>query len=580
MIKYFSNKDIAEILRSVAAAYEVKNGSYFKIAAYQNAADSIEHATSELKDLWDDNKLNTVPGLGKSIQLHLEELFQTGQVKHFQEVKKGLPDVMFALLDIGGMGPKTAYKLTKALKIKNVTDLEEKARAGKIRNLSGFGEKSEQDIIDSIMRFRQRSNRYLLTEAFPIAQRVLEYLIQFPECQRVETLGSLRRMVTTVGDIDIAVASNNPKSVISHFAKFKEVSRVLDEGERKSSIILKNGMQIDLMVQPPEAFGALLQHFTGSKNHNIHLREIAHKKGLSLSEYGIKVKGKLKKFRLEEEFYKFLNLDWIEPELREDNGEIESAVSHTLPKLVTIGDIKGDIHLHSNFPIEPSHDLGTASFKEILDKGRNLCYEYIGFSDHSPSYSNHTINEIIDLIKKRTKVIEQIKDSEKNVRILNLLEIDILANGKLSVSDKGLKNLDGAIAGIHSSHNQDKETITNRLLTAINSPYVQIISHPTGRLIMQRESYEADWPVIFEACQKTGTILEINAWPSRMDLPDILVYEAIKKGVKLIINSDSHAIEHMDNLKYGVSVARRGWATAKDIVNTYPWVEFRKIFNV
>lgn len=578
-MKFVSNKQIAQLLRIVSAAYAIKGEDYFKIVAYEKAADSVEHATSELKDLWDDGKLDTIPGLGKAMQGYLDELFRTGKVKHFESIKKDLPQGMFELLGIPGMGPKSAHKLAKELKIKDIKDLEKAARTGKIRNLDGFGEKSEKDILASIAEFKGRTQRYILPFAFACTQRVVEHLRQIRECTKVEPLGSLRRMVSTVGDIDIAVASLNPAKVISHFKNFREVSRVLEAGPRTSSVVLKNGIQIDLMIQPPDAFGALLQHFTGSKNHNIRLREYALKRGMSLSEYGIKVHGKIKKFSSEEEFYKFLGLDFIEPELREDSGEIEAAAKHRLPNLVRLDDIRGDIHLHSNFPIEPSHDLGANYFEQIVKKAKNSGYQYIGLSDHSPSYSTHSKKQIIDLIKKRTAKIEQLKSSHKNIRILNLLEIDILADGRLSVPEEGLKLLDGSIAGIHSSHHQDKQRITQRMLVACQSPYVQVISHPTGRLLQQRESYGVDWPLVFEACKKTATILEINAWPNRLDLPDLLVKDAIKDGVKLVINTDAHHVDQMDNMIFGVAVARRGWATQKDIVNTLHWWDFRRLFN-
>ena len=579
MAHFFSNKEIAKLFRSISAAYTVKGNDYFKIIAYDKAADSIEHATSELKDLWDDGKLDTVSGLGKSIQSHLDELFRTGKVKHFEEIKKDLPEGMFELLDIGGMGPKSAYKLAKSLKIKNIKDLEVAAKGGKIQAIEGFGQKSEQDILRSIAQYHGRENRHLLPLAFSTAQRVLNHLKLIPQCERAEPLGSLRRMVATVGDIDIAVASKNAPKIIKHFTKFREVGRILEAGPKTSSVILKNGIQIDLMVQPPEAFGALLQHFTGSKNHNIHLRELAQKKHLSLSEYGIKVKGVLKKFPTEEDFYQFLGMDWIPPELREDTGEIEAASSHKLPHLVKLNDIKGDIHLHSDFPIEPSHDPGANSFEEIIAKAKTLDYEYIGLSDHSPGYSTHSRQQIIELIKKRTDAIEKLRSKHQEIKLLNLLEIDILANGALSVPDEGLKILNGAIAGVHSSHRQDRKTMTKRILTACQSPYVQVISHPTGRKLQEREAYEVDWREVFEECLKTKTILEVNAWPNRLDLPDVLVKEATKVGVKLIINTDSHEVSQMDNMRFGVAVARRGWASAKDIVNTLPWLEFKKWFS-
>ena len=586
MAKFFTNKEIAKLFREIAAAYEVKGENRFKIIAYDNAATSIEHATSELKDLWEEDKLDNVPGLGKGIQAHLNELFKTGKVKHFDDLKKNLPPGMFEILGLPGVGPKNAYKLAKELKIKTVEDLKKKAQEGEIRKIPGFGEKSEQEILSSVEQSKTRSGRVVLPFAFETADRIINYLRLQKECREAESLGSLRRMVATVGDIDIAVASENPAKIIKHFTQFKEVSKVLDAGSRKSSILLTNGMQVDLLVSPPRAFGALLQHFTGSKNHNIHLREIALKKKMSVSDYGIKYKNKLHEFETEEAFYRFLDMAYIEPELREDAGEIEAALRQAqlkpdgLPKLVEFKDIKGDIHIHSNYPIEPSHDLGANSFEEIIKKAKELNYQYIGLSDHSPGASTHTNQKIIDIIKKRSEKIEQLKSSHKDIGILNLLEIDILVTNNLSVPEEGLKLLDGAIAGIHSSHHQDAKTMTERMLTAIRSPYVQVISHPTGRLLGQRESYEVDWPTIFEECVKNKTMLEINAWPNRLDLPDVLVRDAIKSGVKLIINSDAHQIEQMDNMRFGVSVARRGWAEARNITNTLPWVEFKKLFNV
>ena len=580
-MKYFSNKDIAKLLKEISAAYEAKGENRFKVVAYDSAATSIEHATSELKDLWEEDKLNTIPGLGKSIQEHLEELFKTGKVKHFDSVKKSLPQGMFPLLDIGGLGPKSAYKLARELNVKNVEDLKRAAKEGKISKLSGFGEKSEEEILTAIAELSiKTTNRYLLTEAFPVAERVLKHLRSHKDCERAEPLGSLRRMVATVGDIDIAVASKNPKAIIEHFKKFKEISRLLDAGPRKSSALLLNGMQVDLLASSPRAFGALLQHFTGSKNHNVHLREYAISKKMSVSDYGIKAGGKLHEFKTEEEFYRFLGMDFIEPELREDSGEIEAALFRKLPKVIEVKDIKGDIHLHSNYPIEPSHDFGKDSFEAIVKRAKELDYEYIGLSDHSPGFSTHTEAQIIKLINRRKDKIEQLKTSSKNIKVLNLLEIDILTNGQLSVPEEGLKLLDGTIAGIHSSHRHNKHMITKRLMTAISSPYVQVISHPTGRLLNQRESYDADWPKVFEACSKSNTLLEINACPNRLDLTDTLIREAIKRGVKLMINTDAHDLKHMDNMRFGVAVARRGWAEKKHIANTLPWVEFRKIFRV
>lgn len=578
-MKYFTNTQIADLFREISATYAMLGKDYFKQIAYENAATSIEHATSELKDLWDDGKLDTVPGIGKTMQAHLDELFKTGKVKHFDQIRKDMPPGMFALLKIPGIGPKTAYKIAKELKVKDIDDLLQKAKGGRIKGITGFGAKSQEDIIAGIQEFKARSGRYTLPEAYITAERIIAYLKEEKAALDVQPLGSLRRMVATVGDVDIAVSSKDPAKIISRFGKFREISRILTAGGVASSAVLNSGIQIDVKIQPPEAFGALLQHFTGSKNHNIHLREYALKKHYSLSEHGIKTKEGTKMFHSEKDFYGFLGLDYIEPELREDTGEIEAAQKHKLPSLVTLKDIKGDIHLHSSYPIEPSHDLGANSFEEIVAKAKKIGYQYVGLSDHSPGFSTHTKAQLMDLIVKRTKKIEHIKSSHKNFGILNLLEIDILTNGELSVPEEGLKMLDGAIAGIHSSHKQDKQTITSRLLTACQSPYVRVISHPTGRLLLERESYEADWPQIFTACAKTKTMLEINAWPNRLDLPDTLVREAIAKGVTLIINSDAHQIDQMDNMRFGVAVARRGWCEKKNIANTLPWLEFKKLFG-
>lgn len=580
-----TNSEIVKLLRRVAAAYTLTDEKKFRfqIIAYERAADTVEHATSEIKDFWEEGRLEGLPGIGSSIKSHLEELFKTGKVKHFNDLLRSLPEAMFPLLDIPGFGPKKAYKLVAILKLKNpitvVEDLEKAARAHKIVSIEGFGEKSEADILEGITRFRVREaklTRMPLPYAFAIAQKMAAYLKKSPVSVQVDPLGSLRRMVATVGDIDMAVATNNPQTVIEHFVKFPAARRVLEKGAATASIILDSGNQIDLMVQSPQSYGALLQHFTGSKHHNIHLRELALKKGMSLSEYGIKVRGKLKEFTTEEEFYKALGMDWIPPELREDTGEIEVSSAHKLPKLVELGDIKGDLHVHSSYDLKPSHDLGKNSMEEILDKARKLGYKYVTFSEHNPSITNHTESEMISIIKKRNDKIEQIKKSTKSVRIINMLEVDILANGKLAMSDKVLQDLDGAIVSVHSSFNQSKDKITARVLNALKNPYARILAHPTGRLLEKREGYELNWDEIFDFCLKHDKALEINAWPDRLDLPDVLVREAVKRGVKMVISTDAHSVEEMDLMFYGVSVARRGWAEKSDILNTMGYNDFVK----
>ncbi|MDP3998959.1 MAG: PHP domain-containing protein [bacterium] len=595
-----TNLEIAKLFSKVSAAYTIQDEKKyrFQIIAYDRAADTIKQTTSEIKDLWMEGKLGTLSGLGPSIRSHLEELFKTGRVKHFDDLLRGLPEAMFSFLDIPGFGPKKAYKLATILKIKDpetaIDNLEKAAMAGKIRVIEGFGEKSEGDILDGIVRFRAREaklSRMTLPYAHQIAQKVIFYLGKSPDVIRAETLGSLRRMVATVGDIDIAVSTKNPKEVLNYFVKYPS-KRVLEKGTATASIILESGVQIDLMVQSPQSYGALLQHFTGSKNHNIHLRELALKKGMSLSEYGIKTTGrtqnpklktqnynsklKIYEFSSEEKFYEALDLAWIPPELREDAGEIEASLEYKLPKLVELKDIKGDLHIHSSYNLKPSHDLGKNSMEEIVNKAKELGYEYTTFSEHNPSITNHTENEILSIMEKRNNKIEQIKKSTKSVRIINMLEVDVLANGKLSMTDDILQNLDGVIVSVHSSFNQLKKDMTARVINALKNPYARILGHPTGRLLERREGYELDWDEVFDFCLKHDKALEINAWPDRLDLPDVLVREAVKRGVKMVISTDAHAIKEMDLMFYGVAVARRGWAEKKDILNTMEYNDFVK----
>ena len=573
----FNNQEIAKLLRDVAAALTLKNVSIFQIRAYETAADAIEHSTAEVKDLWEEEKLDQVPGIGKNIQSHLDELFKAGRVKHFEVITKGLPPVFFDLLEIPEIGPKTAKKIVDT-GIKSIDDLRNKIENGVLLE-RGFTEKTLANIFQGLSVALSEKGRILLPIAFAHAERILDNLKSSKDVLAVEALGSLRRRVATIGDLDFAVSSKHPEKVVGHFINMPDVIRVMNKGREKATVLLKSGFQADLLVGAPESFGAILQHFTGSKQHNIHLRGLAEERGYSISEHGVKdlKHNKLIEIPNEDRLYKLLNMQTPPPELREDTNEIDAALKYELPKLVEYGSIKGDLHTHSDFPLEPSHGPGVNSIQEIVKKAIELNYEYIGISDHSPSVSNHSEKEIINLIEKRTNFIEDIKYSGKSVRVINGLEIDILGNGELSVPDEALKTLDYCIAGIHSGHRSD---ITKRLMLALQNPHVDIISHPTNRLLNERESSEADWETIFKFCAKNSKLLEINGYPSRLDLRDDLVREALKFGVKFVINTDAHELSQMDNMPYGVSVARRGWAESKDIVNSWDFTKFAKWFNM
>lgn len=587
-----TNIEIAELLRDVAAAYQLEDDkkNRFKIIAYQRAADAVEHATSELKDLWDEGKLKEVPGIGESIADHLNELFKTGKSKHFDEVMKGLDPFMFELMKIPGIGVKTANKLVKELGIKSFPSLKKAISSGKIATLPGFGEESQSSISKSLSDFEKRPPaRHLFPYAAEIAGEVISWLSKNKDVVKVDPLGSLRRKAATIGDIDISVASNNPESVVKHFVSYPKASRVLEKGTRSASIILPGSIQVDLMVTDPKGYGSLLQHFTGSKHHNIALRERALKMGLSVSDYGIKkLKSKNRKLELfsnEVDFYKRLGLDYIPPEMREDAGEIDAAVSHKLPKLIELKDVKADLQIHSSFDIETSHDLGESSMEEIIDRAGGLGYEYIAFTEHNPSKSKHNEKQIIDILKRKREKVDQLnysisKNKKSSVKkVFNSLEIDILTEGGLPVPDAGMDTLDFALVSIHSSFRLEKAEMTKRVLSALIHPRVKIFAHPTARKINEREGIELNWSEIFEFCLKNNKWVEINCDPARLDLPDVLVREAVKKNVMLTFGTDAHHKDGMHNMEFGVNVARRGWCEKQNVVNCLNLTEFEKMLG-
>jgi DNA polymerase (family 10) len=482
--------------------------------------------------LWDDGKLKEVPGIGTSIEKHLDEIFRTGKSKHFDSVVKGIPLATFELMKVSGIGAKTAFKLAKELKIKEAKDaikeLEKAIKEGRVSGIEGFGEQSQEAIEKSVKEVKSKKRRLLLPYATNIADEVIEWMKKEKSVKRVDVLGSLRRKTSTIGDVDIAVATDSPIKVLDHFTKYSKKQRVLEKGDRTASIIVSGSVQVDVMVQSTDSYGSLLQHFTGSKHHNIALREYAIKKQMSLSEYGIKKGGKLIKCPTEKDFYQRLGMDWIDPELREDTGEIDAAINHKLPKLIELKDVKSDLQIHSDFDIETSHDLGDSSMEEIVDKANELNYEYLAFTEHNPSQSRHNNKQIVDILRRKKERIDKLNSSiaKKGTgsvkKVFNSLEIDILPDGRLPVPDEGLELLDFALVSIHSSFKQQRNIATKRILTALAHPKVKIFAHPTGRKLGFREGIELKWPEIFDFCIKHNKWLEINAAPMRLDLPDVI----------------------------------------------------------
>lgn len=584
------NREIAVLLRSLAAAHLIRNKNRFQIVAYENAADSVEHLTREIKDIWQEGKLDKIPNIGKTIASSLDEYFRQGYSKHFQSILKGIPETVFELMKIPSIGPKKAYKLAKALKITNketvFEDLKNLCLSGKIAKLETFGKKSQESILRELEHYQKkgespRTRRMPLPYADALAQELITHIRKNKHVKSVDALGSLRRRLSTIGDIDIAASCDNKYSseVVDHFTSFPRKSGVINAGKKKASITVSPGIRVDFRVQEAKSYGSMLQYFTGSKDHNIKLREHALKKDLSLSEWGIKYLRKnrnLIEFPIEDKLYNFLGLQSIPPEIREGTNEIEIAKINKIPQLVELKFIEGDLHIHSDYDLKPSHDFGLNNYKEICKKAKELGYKYIGFSDHNPKISDHSQEQIIEIMKKRKEYIQKNLGTKAGIYYFIGLELDILPSGELALPKKAFEYVDYLIVSVHSSFRLDTKAMTNRVLKALDNPKVKILGHPTGRLLGKREGYELEWEKIFEHCKKNNIALEINAWPERLDLPDVLVREALQYGIKLVINTDAHANDHMNNMEYGVSVARRGWAKKNDIINTQDYKSFKQ----
>jgi len=576
----FTNREIVQILKEVLAAMEVKGFNIFETRAYQNAISAIDNLTSTVYDLWEDKRLREIPGVGATLESHLDELFKTGKVDKFDSVKKGLPEGMFGLIGVRGIGAKKALKLAMAFKLSDRSSAMEKvklaAEKGQIRNLESFGEKSEKDILDAITEAKMTKNakkRLLLFQAEEISDRLLNYIKKLNVVLQAESLGSLRRRNPTVGDIDIAVSTNNSEKVIEHFMKYPEIDDVLSKGDKKVSVVLKNDIQVDLRTSDPAAYGSMMQYFTGSKQHNIILRTYSLEKGKSLSEYGITYRNKLYKFSTEEEFYKFLDMQYIPPELRHGKNEVELSLKNKVPELVKLEDIKGDSHTHT------TDSDGVDTLEEMVKTAHTMGYKYYGISDHAPSVQSRGYKAVEKIIYEKKEKIKKLNEKYKDIKLFFGYEVNILADTTLALPDGLLKELDYVIASIHTSFDQDREVITKRLINSLENPYVTFIGHPTGRLINERDASDTDWTKVFRAAQSNNKYFEINSQVNRLDLTDDLIKEALEYGLKFFVNTDAHATDQLYYLNYGIDVARRGGCTKSDIINTLNLDEFEKIIN-
>ncbi|MFA5188930.1 MAG: DNA polymerase/3'-5' exonuclease PolX [Patescibacteria group bacterium] len=562
-----TNLEIAKILSNISTILEIKGESKFRVIAYSRAAEVIANLTKDIEDIYKEGgikALEEVPGVGISIAEKLEELIKTGKMKYYKDLTRSFPEKMLVLTEVPGVGPKTALALYKKLHIDSIVKLQKAAMAGKIHKLPHFKEQAEQNILRGIKQFGIRTkerNRMVLTTAGPIADEVLSYIKKFKEVKKCNAVGSLRRMKETIGDIDIVVATPHPKNLIEYFAKASFIKNILSKGDTKISITHKKNVRIDLEILPEQDYGSLLQHFTGSKEHNVRLRTWAVEHKLKLSEYGIEKKGKLYHFADEKKFYEFLGMQYIEPELREDRGEIEMALAHKLPKIISYNDLLGDLHCHTK-----TSD-GTNTIAELAQKAISKKYKYLGISDHTVGLGVASGLSDKEILKHKAE-IQKVNKKFKNIKLLAGAEINITASGKLDLSSATIKKLDYSIGSVHSAFNQDEAIMTKRIIAGIKSG-IKILGHPSGRLIGQRQAYNVDWTEIFKACAKYKVALEINSFPERLDLKDTLIKDALAYGCKFCIDSDAHALEHMDLIKYGIATARRGWAIKGDVINSW-----------
>jgi len=560
------NKELAKIFYEIAEYLEME-GVKFKPYAYQKAAITLETLKEDVEKIYQKGgteALKKIPGIGESMAKKIEEYLKTGKIKYYEKFKKKIPIDLSEIISIEGMGPKKAKILYQKLGIKSVEDLEKAAKAHKIAPLFGFGEKTEKNILEGIEFFKKSKGRFLLGEILPKVKEIWEKLRNLKEVEKVDVAGSIRRMKETIGDVDFLVISNKPEKVMDFFVSLPGVEKIWGKGETKSSVRMREGFDMDLRVLPKRSYGAALQYFTGSKEHNIALRKIAIEKGLKLSEYGLFKGEKMLAGEKEEEIYQKLGMEWIPPELRENRGEIQAAIERNLPKLINLKDIKGDLHCHSKW------DGGANSIEEIAKMAMKRGYEYIGIADHTKFLKiEHGLNE--REIEKRNKEIDKLNQKFRGkIKILKGCEANIMPDGSIDLSQKCLKKLDFVIAGVHSKFKMTKKEMTERIIKAMKNPQVDIISHPSGRIIQKRDEYEIDFERILKVAKETGTILEINSYPERLDLNDINIKRAKEIGIKLIINTDAHHIDQMRFMEYGIAQARRGWAEKKDIVNCLP----------
>ncbi len=568
-----ANARVSQILFKIGEVFTIKEDR-FRSRAFNTAAQRIVSLTEDIRKIRDQGELQEIPGVGKGIAAVIEEFLDTGHSQVLEELEASLPPGIREMMRLEGIGPKTALRLQKALDIASIDDLEKAAKEERIRVLKGFGEKTEANILEAIEEIRSRQNRFLLGSVLPIIDEIKAYMAESEGVKAVEVAGSARRRSDTVGDLDVLVASLKPEIVSERFVSMPPVSRILSHGPTRSTVVMENYLQVDLRVVPPESFGAALQYFTGSKDHNVKLRTISVRSGYKLNEYGLynRETGESVAGRDEKGIYNTLGMQLIPPELRENRGEIEAALDGTLPNLVTEDDIIGDFHVHSSW------SEGTASIEIMAKKAMSLGLEYMAICDHTKSlFIANGLDE--KRLRAQMDEIDRINTRLDDFTVLKGTECDILSNGKMDLPDRILEELDFVVGSVHSAFKQDIKTMTNRVIKAIHNENVDCIGHPTGRLIQKRRPYEINLSQVFEAAANQGVMMEINAYPQRLDLDDVNTRTAMELGIIMVIGTDSHAPNQMEFMPLGVSVSRRGWLEPKNLANTYTLEDLKKLIS-
>jgi DNA polymerase (family 10) len=560
------NKTIADIFTEIADILDIQGENPFRIRSYRNAARTIGDLGESLQGLIKAGRnIEEIPGIGKSIHEKIAEIAATGKCRLLEELRQKTPPGLTELLRLEGLGPKKVKLLYESLGVDSVDRLEKAAQAGRLRDLAGMGEKTEEKILKSIDQFRAGIGRFKLSTGFIFAEALERYLREVSGVKRIDPAGSLRRRRETVGDLDLLAICAKSSKVMDRFTAYGEIQEVISRGETKSSVRLRNGLQVDLRVLDEESYGAALHYFTGSKAHNVAIRERAKEMGLKVSEYGVFRARDEKRLAgdLEEEVFRAVGLPFIPPELREDRGEIAAAEGGKLPKLIEPADLRGDLQMHT------TATDGKNSILDMAKKAKELGYAYVAITDHSQAVRvAGGLNE--KALARHLKEIEKANGQISGIRILKGVEVDILGDGSLDLKDDILKECEVVLASVHSRFNMEEGEMTKRILRAIRNPRVHILAHPTGRLILEREPYKVNLKEVIQAAVDHGVVLEINAYPDRLDLRDVDARMARDMGARLAISTDAHSAPQLELMKYGVFTARRGWIEAKDVINTYP----------